>query len=231
MSLSLYDSGTGSVASSTASVSASVDVVLGDLIVVLVAVDNSANATVDTVTDSEDNTYELCTAVTYSSGTHLRHAYVLSAGSTATGVTVTASFVNSGWAQRQIMVLVFTPDSGDTVSLADSASTTGYGTSISVGTVSTTETDAVVVAGRSSTSAKAQSEEEIDGVEATVATAPNNYIGQWYLLSSVSSANATATVATNTSWAAEVLAFESAAAGGTTAVPVFVHHYRIAGGL
>ena len=210
MAFTLRDSAEGGQAGGVQTATATVSVEAGDLIAV-VAMSNSIDFS--SFSDSDGNTYVAATGLT---NTTDGFAYCLSAGSTNASLTVTATFANANWDRRVILIYVFNPG-GATVTLADSdVSYTGWASSLTGGAVSTTESDAVVVAAGVTTNPRTYSNHQIGGSAADANQTDTTYgiASQWYTIYSSAVSSDAASVTLDTSNSIELVTFAFGVSGG-----------------
>jgi len=129
-----------------------------------------------------------------------------------------------------IIVLQFRPDSGETVSLAVSATpAVGSGTAAQSNNVSFTGDDVVAVGGVSSADGgSAPSNEQIADTAADGAVDLTNYYsGMWWKFFTTAQSNihAQCTVP-NDLWVCDIIAFKSEAAAGGMSIPIAMDNYR-----
>ncbi len=213
--------GTGNLPSSAASVAS------GDLIVVQVGVaGGSAAVYPDSVTDTASNTYVARSLITTAYSSLLSYYCI---GATGNGSNVaTANFsAHDGSQRKNIIVGVYTPDSGDTVTLdIGMTKTTGWENSpweTAQGT--TTGTDEVCQAFFQTSGSKTWSNREIpSGTGATTLTSPDGSCAGMYTIFASTQTNIEAEIDVTAGghYAAEMLCFKSVG-GGVTGNPWY--HY------
>lgn len=206
--------GTGGVSSQAASVSN------GDLIVVLVGLAEN-DKYCDGLSDTAGNSYTIRSAVFDQAPIcNVVVGYCIGATGHASNV-VTATFSNSDPAWQYIMVAVFTPDSGEAVSL-DVAMNKGSGWEASpweTGSNDTTGDDELCVAVFFNGNERAYSNQEIPGgTAATVLTSPNSIFTGFYRILSATASGLYAETDSDGSgrYACEMVCFKSVAGGAPT---------------
>ncbi len=213
-----YQDDAATQAFTTGSIAATIDVAEGDLIVVFIGVANKA-VWCTGVTDDIGNSYTVRTAIIANLGaTTLVFAYVLSsAGADATNV-ITVTFNNATAANKQLIISCYEPDSGDIVTLEDSANAvSGWEASPweTPSTINTTGTDELLIAGfQANVSTLNYSNHEIpSGVAAdgVFSLAPEAECFYRILTGTISNAEAEMDTDGSQYYVAEILAFKSTA--------------------
>lgn len=219
------DTGAASTYGSTVTLTVDVAVNAGDLIVVG-AGGSAAAIYPNAFADEDANEYTVRTLLTQSTTASLRTAYAIAAGNNA-ALTITVTF-EAGTTRRNLRVVVFRPDSGDTVSLDDAATKAAYEASPwETGTFDTSGDDEAVVAFVRSAGTITFSNHELpSGTAATVIETDEATMTAFYklLTETVSSAIAEVDTSGSDNYCMEVLAFKAAPAGSV--VPILVQTMR-----
>jgi len=207
--------GKSAYTSGTITTDAGINIAVGDLIVVGVGTNDS---TIDPsgLSDSLGNSYTLRAVIDSTNNSNLMIAWCVAAN--AGSATFTASF-GAGSATKYMNILVFTPDAGDTVTLdvANSGSS-GWGSSPwQTGTGNTTGTDEIIVAFFHAGAGMTYSNHEIpSGTAATAISSANANAAAFYRIATdaISGCMGEVDVTAAQAFAAEFVAFKSAAGGG-----------------
>jgi len=202
----------GAYGSTAVSTSTGVDIAVGDLVVVAAWGNLEPTAFVD----SESNSYTLATSAAQSNN-NVRIAWCVATNG-GSGVTHTVTY-EAGTGTRTVNVLVFTPDSGDTVSVDFEVSEVLGWTDSPFETPSddTTEADAVGVAIIGSNGTETWTNQKIGGSAATVQTMTYDYATVFYRILTAQADGVTAYTELGAGTeSAEMLVFKSVAAGGAT---------------
>ena len=205
----------------TGTVSATINVQEGDLIVVTVGCPASVNCQYcNGVTDTIGNTYTVRTRVEGDRG-NVVTAYVLSSSGTNANNEITASFNDATEGRKNIIVASFAIDSGDEVTLeASNSKASGYEASPwETNPISTTGTDELVIATfQSMAGATTYSDHEIDEIAATVIAGAETAHTLFYriLTGSMTDGEGVVTSSGSQRYVAEILGFKSEAVGGET---------------
>lgn len=133
----------------------------------------------------------------------------------------------SGYAYGALLVKVFTPDAGDTVSVDATLDATNYGTSVDTADATSSESDTLWIAGLYTAGPRVVSSPDIGG-EATATSASNTRGHDFYVLTgSGMTADATCTISSDATWQVILVVFKSVAGeGATSVVPRMMQYYR-----
>jgi hypothetical protein len=145
-------------------------------------------------------------------------AYLVVAGADA---AFTPRFtLSAAGIELDIFVRQFRPDSGATVSLDTSNGSSGFGTALVSGTVTTTGTDEVAVGCGGQGNGTSLTSEQINSVDADAATdSASLYYNNWYRILTATFAGGQATETAGgaaSNWGCAIACFKSVGAGGST---------------
>jgi len=182
----------------------------GNLLVVWIKFENNPHRTLVSVSDGT-SAFTLDTETDHSNGELSGcFAYLLSAN--AGNKTITATFDDTNTYTR---MFVSEFSYSDTCEFDTSAQGQGNSASLSSGNFTTTGTNELVVAGFGEYSSTTTSSEQIAGSAATEpAYSPEAWSSIWYLATTVSNDDATASI-DSSNWVCNAIAFKEVAAGGT----------------
>jgi hypothetical protein len=224
MALSFIDTKNGETEGNsprTVSTSAGINVSVGNLIVVTVALSGASAATFGDVTDTAGNTFTKLAQI----GSSMRHYYCIATAANAADV-FSCTITYSSYGYLRIIASVY-GTSGYTVTYNDSKNSTGYGTALDTPDVSSTTDNSIWVCGASASGPRTHSNQTIAGAAATVNAGTDGRINQFYrILTSATTDDAQDTTGSDTSWALELLAFNATPAAGGLSIPVAMYHYK-----
>ena len=214
--------GTAAASGTTVNASSSLSVDENDLLVASFHWQGAAAGDTITIdqsdgTDAFTNIANTKTVEGFDLGTGM--AYLIVAGADA---AFTPRFtLSAAGIERDILVRQFRPDSGDTVTLDTSNGSSGNGTALSSGVVTTTGTDEVVVGCGGQGNGTSLTSEQINSVAADAATdSASVYYNNWYRILTATFAGGQATETAGgaaNSWGCAIACFKSVGAGGPSA--------------
>jgi hypothetical protein len=196
------------------------NVAAGDLLVAWTKWEEGASTVA--VSDGGSNAFTMESVVNSGGGPYGAFGYKIAASANASAMF--RMTLGTSREYRTLLVMLFRPDSGETVT-RDAANTgTGNSTSGLSGNITTTGDDEVVCGGYSEYSTTNTSAEQIGDVNATAVLRTNtlyggNFSSMWYrILSATASDIHAQCTGGNDKWVCNIIAFKSAAAGGATPI-------------
>jgi hypothetical protein len=205
-----YGGGSGTTLDTTPSL----NIQAGDVLVGVVSWEDGAS-TMDVRDTAGNNIFTLLAVINNTNNNNWQHLGYRLIGQADAAATFRATW-GTARSYRNIGVMQFRPDSGDTVSLeAGPSGAEGTGSSMASGSINPGGDDLILFSAAKNYNPQIFSAEQIGGVNADIVVDVGSFAGMWarLLTSAPGSVTGTATGANNT-WVADILAIKAAAATG-----------------
>lgn len=160
----------------------------------------------------------------FTTGTKLQHSngdlngqwhYFI--GATVTGSVTYRMTLSASRTWRKAICFVFTPDGGETVTLADQSTGQGTSTNPTSSNITISGTDLVALGAYGEYSGSSDSSWQVNGSTTGVVVHQEGPASAWYkILTSGFTGNVDVTISASADWLCHAIAFDSASAGGAT---------------
>ena len=215
-------SGVNTAADTTLATSATLNVAAGDVLVCWAAHESGAASGL-AVSDGGSNSFTM-EAETTTSDEYGAFGVVLVASANATA-TFTASF-GASVAYRNLIVMQFRPDAGETVAADQKNTGTGDSDAALSGAITTTGTDEVVLGAVKCDGNTTSTDEAIGGTAADGVERSGQLASMWYRILTGTAASIAATrTLTSSPWVCNIFSVKSTATGSTYATTVILRQY------